>query len=95
MKIIIELPNEVLRLLSRTVIGDGGWQGLLRKIQQNISGNELLLGVEDVGKIIRYALDYGQGGYEDRLLPIVKEIVILANVILAALNYELIELHTA
>ena len=92
MKIIIKLSDKELVLLSRTITGSGGWQSLLRKLRQNIRGNNLVLSNKDIGKIIKYTLDYGQGGYEDRLLPIVKKIIELANVILAALNYKPIDI---
>ena len=92
MRIIIELTDSALELISRPVKGSGGWQSLLRKLQQNVSGNELTLSTEDIVRIIRYSLNYGQGGYEDRLRPVVDEIVLLVNAILDPLGHEPIQL---
>jgi hypothetical protein len=87
MKIIVELSKESLAVLQKQVNGTGGWQDLLRKIQQNINGNELILSVEDVARIIRYSIKYGEGGFENRLFPVTNEIVKLTNALLDPLGY--------
>lgn len=60
--------------LNRPVVGQGGFQGLLRQVQDLLSGNELTLTPELVGKIVRYVQDYGQGGFQGRLDLILHEL---------------------
>lgn len=52
--------------------GDGGYQGLLVGLQQKVNRatNELVLDADDLERIPRYAFDYGNGGWEDRLTSI-------------------------
>jgi hypothetical protein len=49
---------------------NGGWQGLIVGLQQRVDRNtgELVLGTKDLERIPRYAYDYGQGGWENRLM---------------------------
>ena len=51
---------------------DGGYQRLLVNFQERIdsSNSTLDLTTNDLEKIPRYAFDYGQGGWEDRLRKI-------------------------
>ena len=48
---------------------DGGYQGLLVKLQQQLdrNTNDLQLNDTDLDRIPRYAYDYRQGGWQDRL----------------------------
>ena len=50
----------------------GGWQGLLVKLQRQLdrTTGELKLDDRDQIRIPQYAFDYGQGGWEDRLVRI-------------------------
>lgn len=49
---------------------DGGWQSLLVGLQNKVDRHtrRLVLDDEDLEKIPRYAFDYGNGGWEDRLV---------------------------
>ncbi len=51
---------------------DGGWQTLLTRLQGKVNRTigELVLDAQDLEQIPRYAFDYGNGGWEDRLLGI-------------------------
>ena len=51
---------------------DGGYQGLLVRLQNNTNPDTgaLRLTPEDLERIRRYAFDYGNGGWEDRLTAI-------------------------
>jgi len=93
MRIIIDLSDESINKLLRPISGSGGWQSLLRHLQQNLRGNELILNINDIERIVRYANNYGQGGFEDRLLPVIEEVIILVNTILDLLGYEEIEIE--
>jgi hypothetical protein len=49
---------------------DGGFQSLLVRLQRNINRTtgELSLSDQDLERIARYAFDYGNGGWEARLV---------------------------
>jgi hypothetical protein len=71
----ITLTAEELALLDRqdpSTESDGGWQGLLVELQTRVrrSDRRIVLSEEDVLRIARYAFDYGQGGWEDRLVGV-------------------------
>jgi hypothetical protein len=50
--------------------GDGGWQSLLVRLQQKLDRQtcRLELNASDLEQIARYAFDYGNGGWEERLV---------------------------
>jgi len=53
-------------------IGDGGYQQLLVTLQKQLDPNsgKLTLSPQMQEKIARYAFNYGNGGWEDRLMSI-------------------------
>lgn len=65
---------EVSELLKQdpSTVDDGGYQQLLVKLQSKLNrkDNSIILDDDDLEKIPRYAFDYGQGGWEDRLMNI-------------------------
>ncbi|MTI95925.1 MAG: hypothetical protein FH749_10655 [Firmicutes bacterium] len=67
--------------LLREVKGSGGFQSLLRRLQQgyNPEANTYTLNSEDIEAIIRYATRYNQGGWQDRLRPLLEEIDVVKN----------------
>ena len=52
--------------------GEGGFQSLMVKLQNQFNPEikEIELDVEDLERIPRYAFDYGNGGWENRLVGI-------------------------
>lgn len=52
--------------------GDGGYQSLLVGLQKKITRatGQIILTAGDLEKIPRYAFDYGNGGWEARLIAI-------------------------
>lgn len=52
----------------------GGFQNFFRRLQQQVAnspdGLTLTLSLIDIERISRYAFDYGQGGWENRLKEI-------------------------
>lgn len=52
--------------------GDGGFQSLLVRLQGKCDQptGKILLSGDDLEKIPRYAFDYNNGGWEDRLMSI-------------------------
>ena len=60
--------TELLRQEQNTA-SDGGFQRLLVKLQEqlNLETKELQLDDNDLRRIPKYAYDYGQGGWQNRL----------------------------
>jgi hypothetical protein len=52
--------------------GDGGYQSLLVSLQGKVNraNGQITLTLQDRERIRRYAFDYGNGGWEDRLVAI-------------------------
>lgn len=54
--------------LARPVRGQGGFQSLLRRLQEaNRNGNTIFIHGEFAERISRYADRYGEGGFQARL----------------------------
>lgn len=70
----IELTTEETELLQRQVNGQGGHQTLLRRLQNKLDGNILKLNPYDVDMILRYAQNYGEGGFQVRLRAVLNAI---------------------
>ena len=51
---------------------DGGWQSLLVKLQNQFDPQTMLIQLDavDLERIPRYAFDYGNGGWEGRLVGV-------------------------
>jgi hypothetical protein len=61
-------PMEMTELL-KPISGEGGYQSLLRALQGRLdrTSGALRLERDELDRIRRYAFEYGQGGWEDRL----------------------------
>ncbi len=65
--VVVELTVEESELVSRSVNGTGGMQGvLLRLVARMTKDRRLVLTPAEVETIRRYAFEYGGGGYQDR-----------------------------
>lgn len=64
-----ELSSEEAAALMRPVVGQGGFQSLLRSLQKSFDRktNVVTLSGDHIEKINRYTSEYGAGGFEDRL----------------------------
>lgn len=80
--ITVPLSEQAKELFRRPVTGEGGFQSLLRKLQQQVSPDGLVLYLADVEQVARYAREYGSGGFQQRLGPLIEEI----RTVLAALS---------
>jgi hypothetical protein len=63
----IQLTKPQRDHLMRPVVGVGGWQSLIRKLQAQTRGNVLTLTLHDGHKLLRYTLTYGRGGWQAQL----------------------------
>ena len=66
------LLNEFeIKKLSKPIKGDGGFQGLMKKLQGNFNPNtnEIVLSEAEIDRIFKY-VSYSEGGYESRLTDI-------------------------
>lgn len=63
------LSGEEMRLLRKPVVGSGGHQSLLRKLQSNLDSVTAIMtiGQEEIQRIVKYRKQYGRGGFQDRL----------------------------
>ena len=69
----VELTPDQVEFLSRPVHGQGGYQSLLSRLQNNMVGSVLTLTQSDCERVVRYATQYGQGGFQERLRSIVEQ----------------------
>ncbi len=77
----LDLGPAAVSALRRQVNGEGGFQSLLRTLQRQLKGNELVLTAELIEKIARYVDRYGQGGFQGRLDTVLVELQRLAQVL--------------
>ena len=72
-EIAVELTLDQVNFLQRPLRGQGGYQTLLARLQNNLEGNTLRLTRTDCERVVRYATRYGEGGFQTRLRPIVQQ----------------------
>jgi hypothetical protein len=67
----LSLTNDLLtRLMAPVTETSGGWQDFIRALQQQVTGNDLLVSDDQIQTALkRYR---GQGGYQDKIEPIVE-----------------------
>ncbi len=67
---VVQLTPDPVDFLNRPIQGQGGYQSLLARLQSNMHGNLFRLTQDDCEKVARYAMQYGQGGFQERLKSI-------------------------
>lgn len=77
----LDMGPDAITALQRPVNGEGGFQNLLRALQRQLTGNELVLTPDLVEKIVRYVNRYGRGGFQGRLDTVLTELKQLAMVL--------------
>ncbi len=79
----IELGPDALAALRKPIVGEGGFQSLLRTLQSQVAdANVLVLTPDLTERIGRYVHDYGQGGFQGRLETVLEELRKLARALL-------------
>lgn len=70
---VIVVTPEVREFFTTAVVnGQGGFQRLVRKLAEQLTDSKTLrLSPEEFQRIVRYATEYGDGGYQLRLRKIV------------------------
>ena len=63
----IKLSTAAQRALAKPVVGRGGHQTLLRRLQGQIQEGVLTASPADVERMLKYMLSYGPGGFQQRL----------------------------
>jgi hypothetical protein len=67
-------PEEAEPILHKEIRGVGGMQSLLKRLKDNLNERTLTITIQedDIEKVLRYGLNYGQGGFQGRLLGLAK-----------------------
>jgi hypothetical protein len=63
----IPLSPQAQKAFAKPIVGKGGHQTLLRRLQSQIEDGMLGVSVGDMEKMLRYMLSYGGGGFQQRL----------------------------
>ena len=71
--ITVKLTPDQLEYLQRRLRGQGGFQSLLARLQHNLNGSLLTLTRADCEQVVRYAMEYGEGGFQARLRTVIQE----------------------
>lgn len=86
--ILTDITEEILEPLLREVNGSGGFQSLLRRLQRAYDpiAKTYTLSSSDIEDICRYSTRYKQGGFQDRLRPIMERVNIIQHDLANTLN---------
>ena len=74
----IRLSRAAEAALVLPVNGQGGFQSTVRAIQGRLNDGHLELALEDVELLVRLATKYRSGGFQERLLEVLGDLVELA-----------------
>jgi hypothetical protein len=71
--ITLKLTDEEADPIRKEIRGTGGHQSLLRALQSKLTKqNTIELTPEEIEKILRYGMNYGSGGFQNRIVGIAK-----------------------
>lgn len=74
-ELVIKLTADDKDQLMKPVVGEGGWQSLIRQLKEQISSdNTLSINQRQLERIIRYSQLYGEGGWQERLEVVLNEL---------------------
>ncbi len=65
-KMVVRLKPEDTVKMKRPVNGQGGHQTLFRRLKKGIRQNDIVITYDDAVTILKYAFQYGQGGFQSR-----------------------------
>ncbi len=72
--ITIAVTDDEIGVIRRADKEGGGFQALFGRLEAGISGNQLTLTRTDAQRVMRYAEDYGGGGWQQHLGPLADRI---------------------
>lgn len=67
----IPLGWRSLAFLARPVVGHGGWQSLLRRLQAGVCDGELICRTRDLDALVRHCSGVHHGGWQQRARAII------------------------
>ena len=75
-----ELTDDDRRLLNRPINGQGGFQTLLRRLQEccNEDWTRITVDAQLYERIRRYTANYGSGGFQGRLRSLAERLTLVA-----------------
>lgn len=84
----VVLSKEDLVELNKPIVGEGGFQDLLRRLQGYIvpNTNSVRIPIEELETLVRYAMSYGQGGWQGRLTSLVESIREITTTVLSGVG---------
>lgn len=69
---VVVTPDVRAFFVESTIKGQGGFQSLCRQLAERLRRSKVLrLTPDELGRIARYATDYGDGGFQQRFRKIV------------------------
>ncbi len=80
-RVEIELTPAEFDALMKPIEGQGGFQNVLSRLQSwaNSDTRRVYIPVSELESIVRYVTNYGEGGFQVRLRPIVDEVKALVD----------------
>jgi hypothetical protein len=82
------LSDEDLAELKKPVIGQGGFQDLLRRLQGYIvlDSDKIEIPISELETLTRYADSYGKGGFQGRLKSLADAIMEIKDAVLSGIK---------
>lgn len=72
--ITIPVTDDEITQIRRARKEGGGFQSLFRALEEGLKGDQLTVSRTAAERVIRYGEDYGWGGWEQHLKPLVAKI---------------------
>lgn len=87
-RVEIELTPEDFDVLMKPIEGQGGFQNVLSRVQSwaDPDTRRVYIPVSELESIVRHVMKYGEGGFQDRLRPIVEEVKALVDSVLRGIS---------
>jgi len=70
MQVTVELTDQEIEAIAAQLKEGGGFQSLFKKLQAGLKANTLTTDARTAKRAIKYAGDYGRGGWEETLASI-------------------------
>jgi hypothetical protein len=86
-RVEIELTPDEVALVQKGLSGDGGYQRILTRMQGWLQPgtNRILVPLNELDNVVRYAFDYGKGGFQSRMCSVAEGIRALVGSVVSGL----------